>query len=30
MKVFLVTINLRDYANADTAKMEILSPAEFV
>ena len=26
----LVTINLRDYANADTAKMEILSPAEFV
>ena len=26
MKVFLVTINLRDYANADTAKMEILSP----
>ena len=26
----LVTINLRDYSNADTAKMEILSPTEFV
>ena len=25
-----VTINLRDYSNADTAKMEILSPTEFV
>ena len=25
-----VTINLRDYHNADTAKMEILSPTEFV
>ena len=26
----LVTINLKDYRNADTAKMEILSPTEFV
>lgn len=26
----LVTINLRDYRNADTSKMEILSPSEFV
>ena len=26
----LVTINLRDYRNTDTAKMEILSPTEFV
>jgi predicted nucleic acid-binding protein len=26
----IVTINLRDYSNADTAKMEILSPTEFV
>ncbi len=26
----LVTINLRDYRDADTAKMEILSPTEFV
>ena len=26
----LVTINLRDYSNADSAKMEILSPTEFV
>lgn len=26
----LVTINLRDYNNADTSKMEILSPTEFV
>lgn len=26
----LVTINLRDYRNADTSKMEILSPTEFV
>ncbi len=25
-----VTINLRDYSNADTSKMEILSPTEFV
>ena len=25
-----VTINLRDYCNADTAKMEIFSPTEFV
>ena len=25
-----VTINLRDYSNADTVKMEILSPTEFV
>ena len=24
------TINLRDYHNADTSKMEILSPTEFV
>lgn len=26
----LVTINLRDYSGADTSKMEILSPTEFV
>ena len=26
----LITINLRDYNNADTSKMEILSPTEFV
>ena len=26
----LVTINLKDYHNADTAKMKILSPTEFV
>jgi predicted nucleic acid-binding protein len=26
----LVTINLRDYHNADNSKMEILSPTEFV
>ena len=26
----LVTINLRDYSGADTSKIEILSPAEFV
>ena len=26
----LVTINLKDYHNADTAKMEIISPTEFV
>lgn len=26
----LVTINLRDFRNADTSKMEILSPTEFV
>ena len=26
----LITINLRDYRNADTSKMEILSPIEFV
>ncbi len=26
----LITINLKDYSNADTAKMEILSPTEFV
>ena len=26
----LVTINLRDYSNADTSKIEILSPTEFV
>jgi predicted nucleic acid-binding protein len=26
----LITINLRDYRNADTSKMEILSPTEFV
>ena len=26
----LITINLKDYRNADTAKMEILSPTEFV
>ena len=26
----LVTMNLRDYRNTDTAKMEILSPTEFV
>jgi predicted nucleic acid-binding protein len=26
----LITINLRDYRDADTAKMEILSPTEFV
>ena len=26
----LVTINLRDYRNADTSNMEILSPTEFV
>lgn len=26
----LVTINLRDYSNVDTAKMEIVSPTEFV
>lgn len=26
----LITINLRDYRNSDTAKMEILSPSEFV
>ena len=25
-----VTINLRDYSGADTSKIEILSPAEFV
>jgi predicted nucleic acid-binding protein len=25
-----VTINLRDYSNADTSKMKILSPTEFV
>ena len=25
----LVTINLRDYRNAATSKMEILSPTEF-
>ena len=25
----LVTINLRDYSNADTSKMEIMSPTEF-
>lgn len=26
----LITINLKDYRNTDTAKMEILSPTEFV
>ena len=26
----LITINLKDYSNADTAKVEILSPTEFV
>jgi predicted nucleic acid-binding protein len=26
----LVTINLRDYNNADTSKMVIMSPTEFV
>ena len=26
----LITINLRDYRNADTSKMEIMSPTEFV
>ena len=26
----LITINLRDYRNADTSKIEILSPTEFV
>ena len=26
----LVTINLRDYCNVDTSKMEIISPTEFV
>lgn len=26
----LITINLRDYRNADTSKMEIISPTEFV
>ena len=26
----LVTINLRDYSSVDTAKMEIISPTEFV
>ena len=26
----LVTINLRDYRNADTSNIEILSPTEFV
>lgn len=26
----LITINLRDYGNADTSKMEIISPTEFV
>lgn len=26
----LITINLRDYSNADAAKMRILSPTEFV
>lgn len=25
-----ITINLRDYSNADTAKMEVFSPKEFV
>ena len=30
MKVFLDTINLKDYRNADTSAMEILSPEEFV
>ena len=25
-----ITINLRDYRNADTANMEIMSPTEFV
>ena len=27
---YLITINLKDYSNADTAKVEILSPTEFV
>ena len=26
----LITINLRDYRNANTAEMEIMSPTEFV
>ena len=26
----LITINLRDYRSADTSKVEILSPTEFV
>ena len=26
----LITINLRDYLSADTSKVEILSPSEFV
>ena len=29
MKVFLDTINLKDFSRADTSAMEILSPEEF-